>query len=93
VGTRVPAHRPAERLPAPGRAASRQPAPPVSPMSPGSPLPETSVDDDVEQLSMSTLSFQDYVRERMLKRRDQELKAQAPKAPPRVWTSCARCAA
>ncbi len=28
---------------------------------------------DVEQLSMSTLSFQDYVRERMLKRRQAEL--------------------
>jgi flagellar biosynthesis protein FlhF len=28
-----------------------------------------SVEDDVQRLSMSTLSFQDYVRERMLKRR------------------------
>lgn len=28
-----------------------------------------SVEEDVEQLSMSTLSFQDYVRERMLRRR------------------------
>ena len=32
-------------------------------------LPPTPVEEDVEQLSMSTLSFQDYVRERMLKRR------------------------
>ena len=37
------------------------------------PREEQSVDDDVEQLSMSTLSFQDYVRERMLKRRRVEL--------------------
>jgi flagellar biosynthesis protein FlhF len=35
--------------------------------------------EDVEQLQMSTLSFQDYVRERMLKRRRQEL-AQADPA-------------
>jgi flagellar biosynthesis protein FlhF len=79
VASSVPAHKPAQkstdRLPAPGRAASRQPAPSV---------PEASVDDDVEQLAMSTLSFQDYVRERMLKRRDEELKAQAPKAPVRA---------
>jgi flagellar biosynthesis protein FlhF len=33
------------------------------------------VDEDVQQLSMSTLSFQDYVRERMLRRRKQELEA------------------
>jgi flagellar biosynthesis protein FlhF len=35
------------------------------------------VEQDVEQLQMSTLSFQDYVRERMLRRRDAELQAQA----------------
>ncbi len=41
------------------------------------------VDRDVEQLAMSTLSFQDYVRERMLKRREHELKAQAqPRVEP-----------
>ena len=33
------------------------------------------VEEDVQQLSMSTLSFQDYVRERMLRRRKQELEA------------------
>ena len=32
-------------------------------------LARHSVQDDVEQLSMSTLTFQDYVRERMLRRR------------------------
>ena len=34
-----------------------------------------TVEEDVQQLSMSTLSFQDYVRERMLRRRQQELEA------------------
>lgn len=34
---------------------------------------EPGVDQDVQQLAMSTLSFQDYVRERMLKRRQAEL--------------------
>jgi flagellar biosynthesis protein FlhF len=38
------------------------------------------VNDDVQQLSMSTLSFQDYVRERMLRRRKAELEAQAASA-------------
>ncbi len=40
-----------------------------------------SVDADVDALSMSTLSFQDYVRERMLKRRQAELTS-APAQPP-----------
>ncbi len=34
------------------------------------------VEDDVQTLAMSTLSFQDYVRERMLKRRQAELNGQ-----------------
>ena len=52
---------------------------------PATPGPaETSVANDVEQLAMSTLSFQDYVRERMLKRRATALKAEAPVAPPAV---------
>src|SRR5205814_5171029 len=41
-----------------------------------------AVQQDVEQLAMSTLSFQDYVRERMLKRREAALKAEAGAAPP-----------
>ena len=40
----------------------------------------SSVSEDVEQLSMSTLSFQDYVRERMLRRRRAELDGQAAAA-------------
>jgi len=52
---------------------------------------DSSVDSDVEQLAMSTLSFQDYVRERMLKRREVELQAQVPKAvsPPPVKSKAA----
>ncbi len=43
--------------------------------------PETAtVEDDVERLSMSTLSFQDYVRERMLKRRQVALQAESAAA-------------
>ncbi len=38
---------------------------------------DTSVEQDVERLSMSTLSFQDYVRERMLRRRRAEQQQQA----------------
>jgi flagellar biosynthesis protein FlhF len=42
---------------------------------------DNSVSQDVEQMQMSTLSFQDYVRERMLKRRQAELAAEASAAP------------
>jgi flagellar biosynthesis protein FlhF len=52
-------------------AASAEPAAPV-----------TDVRQDVEQLSMSTLSFQDYVRERMLKRRQAEIAQPASAARP-----------
>ncbi len=45
-------------------------------------LPPTPVEEDVEQLSMSTLSFQDYVRERMLKRRRAETAQPAHLAAP-----------
>jgi flagellar biosynthesis protein FlhF len=38
-----------------------------------------SVQDDVRRLAMSTLSFQDYVRERMLKRRQHSLKGRDPR--------------
>jgi len=43
-------------------------------------LAATSAADDAQRLSMSTLSFQDYVRTRMLKRRQASLAA-APAAP------------
>lgn len=44
------------------------------------PVPAEEVQGDVEQLAMSTLSFQDYVRERMLKRREAALKAERGEA-------------
>ena len=40
-----------------------------------------SVQADVQQMQMSTLSFQDYVRNRMLKRRRNEMAAVAPVEP------------
>jgi flagellar biosynthesis protein FlhF len=46
---------------------------------------DAEVEQDVEQLQMSTLSFQEYVRQRMLKRREAERAAEAsaePIAPP-----------
>ena len=49
-------------------------------------LTSTAVDEDVSQLAMSTLSFQDYVRDRMLKRRAEALapaaRAEAPAPAP-----------
>jgi len=42
------------------------------------PSPQDDVATDVQRLSMSTLSFQDYVRERMLKRRQAALKTPSP---------------
>ena len=50
------------------------------------PAPVTDVMQDVKDLSMSTLSFQDYVRERMLKRRQAEIAAPARAAEPRPST-------
>lgn len=45
------------------------------------PAEATPVEQDVEQLQMSTLSFQDYVRQRMLKRREAQIAAEASVAP------------
>lgn len=44
--------------------------------------PNSQVLDDATQLAMSTLSFQDYVRERMLKRRLESQHGQRADAPP-----------
>lgn len=70
AGGRADAPRAATQAPARAAAqapvrTTRQPAPKVD---------AAAVDRDVEQLAMSTLSFQDYVRERMLKRRRAELR-------------------
>ena len=53
--------------------------PKFSPVS-ETPEPAKTVTDDVRQLAMSTLSFQDYVRERMLKKREAEMQAEAAAA-------------
>jgi len=45
------------------------------------PSPDVPVQNDVRTLAMSTLSFQDYVRERMLKKREAELRNKAAQAP------------
>ncbi|MCW5221509.1 flagellar biosynthesis protein FlhF [Verminephrobacter aporrectodeae subsp. tuberculatae] len=71
-------------------APSAQPAPPVLPVR-NAPAPgpgRNPVEEDAERLSMSTLSFQDYVRERMLRRRHEASPeagngGQAPAAPRR----------
>ena len=74
--------------PAPATAASRPAATRSGPGRPGVARTQTaraevvatadeSVDEDIEQLSMSTLSFQDYVRDRMLKRRQVALQAES----------------
>lgn len=43
---------------------------------------KSSVAQDTEMLAMSTLSFQDYVRERMLRKRREALQGSAPVEPP-----------
>jgi flagellar biosynthesis protein FlhF len=79
---------PAETAPPRALLKPRERAPQAAPARAGQRV-EPSFDDevaqDVEQLQMSTLSFQDYVRERMLKRRESERQAelalQEPEAP------------
>ncbi len=52
-------------------------------------LVATSAEQDAERLSMSTLSFQDYVRKRMLKRRQASREAAQGVAPAAVAASAA----
>lgn len=47
-------------------------------------VPQNEVESDADQLAMSTLSFQDYVRDRMLKRRHAELHSQPVDDAPAV---------
>ena len=63
------AARPAQARPAQAR--------PAAPAAAAKPQNNEEVNDDVARLSMSTLSFQDYVRERMLKRRQAAMNAQS----------------
>jgi flagellar biosynthesis protein FlhF len=68
-----------ERMATPAAAKpAARPAPAAKPATRGALAASDEVQKDVEQLSMSTLSFQDYVRERMLKRREAAMKAEAP---------------
>jgi flagellar biosynthesis protein FlhF len=82
---RVGAATPAAEAPrrAPARSATPRPEARVEPRLDArvDPRLEGAVEHDVEALQMSTLSFQDYVRERMLKRRQAELDAAQPTAP------------
>jgi flagellar biosynthesis protein FlhF len=71
---------PAPRAPLRERAAS-QPSRTAAGAAPAASA-DSPVQDDVGTLAMSTLSFQDYVRERMLKKRQAELRAQAERPVP-----------
>lgn len=89
---RVAASAPTVRAAEPAKPAARAPAA----RSAAAPK-AVEVERDVEQLAMSTLSFQDYVRERMLKRRRAELReeprAAAPAEPlPRAAAAAAAAA-
>ena len=55
-------------------------------------LPQNEVEADADQLMMSTLSFQDYVRDRMLKRRHAELHNQPVDAAPAARPESTRSA-
>ena len=63
---------------APVSAPKAMPAQASRPAGPSLRPPTDSVDDDVDTLGMSTLTFQDYVRDRMLKRRQTELSQAEP---------------
>ncbi|MEW6100061.1 MAG: flagellar biosynthesis protein FlhF [Pseudomonadota bacterium] len=65
----------APRAPAPRMPAIKPAAKPAAPA-------PAAVEQDVERLAMSTLSFQDYVRERMLKRRQAAMQGSARAAAP-----------
>jgi flagellar biosynthesis protein FlhF len=66
-----------------GAAGSKQQPAPRRQTAPNYQDVASKVEDDAEQLAMSTLSFQDYVRERMLRRRHEAAtQNQPPAAPP-----------
>lgn len=79
----IPATAPAMNATTPARArTTAEPAPVAA--APATRIdPHIPVEDDAAQLAMSTLSFQDYVRERMLQRRQE---AQQVKAAPAAAT-------
>ena len=73
----VPAPAPVAVKPPAKSLAARSAAPADAALTTLQPAPSRGVEDDVATLSMSTLSFQDYVRERMLKRRKAAMTAEA----------------
>jgi flagellar biosynthesis protein FlhF len=62
-------------------AAPRPPARAAERIEPTLAVPAEGIDDDVARLTMSTLSFQDYVRERMLRRRQAVLDGASAPGP------------
>ncbi|HET7863237.1 MAG TPA: flagellar biosynthesis protein FlhF, partial [Burkholderiaceae bacterium] len=76
---RMDTGRPAPAAPSRLAQAARAPAA-RSPAAPARHLPDPDVQADVGELAMSTLSFQDYVRERMLKKREEAMKVRAERA-------------
>jgi flagellar biosynthesis protein FlhF len=80
VGAQQPAVRTATAPATPAQPAAAKAAAPATPARRIEPQFGASVEDDVQQLEMSTLSFQDYVRQRMLRRRQSELAAESPTA-------------
>ncbi|HSV51900.1 MAG TPA: flagellar biosynthesis protein FlhF [Burkholderiaceae bacterium] len=68
----VPTEEPQAPMSLKGPAPKPTPAAP-SPAPTSAPASKTPVEQDTEQLAMSTLSFQDYVRERMLRRRHEAI--------------------
>lgn len=82
VGNNQGAAQPSSLQPASERARALTAAP-----APRQPERPSSVERDTETMAMSTLSFQDYVRERMLKRRKEALEGrQASQQPERPST-------
>lgn len=83
--TSVAARSAAAQQPA-ARPAAAKPAPAHTPAPAAAAAPQQAVQSDVQEdvarLSMSTLSFQDYVRERMLKRRQAAMNAQGRQQAP-----------
>ena len=86
----VRAHAPAPQRQAPAAAAAPAPVPEHVAMARALPESHQQVAQDTAQMAMSTLSFQDYVRERMLRKRQTEnpvaaeelgLRAPRPAAP------------
>jgi flagellar biosynthesis protein FlhF len=87
----LPASQPGAPAPAPGLSGAARPPQPFQPLQPQPQAqPQTGPDADADTSGMSTLSFQEYVRERMLKRRQAEMARPAvPALPPMAGATAA----